>query len=386
MICLTLNVLIHSLELRRSCIHIILLTHHRLMHLLVLGHHILLLRDHVVCLHLLLVLLLHHHLLSHSHLLLLIVRRMAHSLGLNGTIHQITADDRCWLPHAIFGLDLSLLLRLICHGKSHVHQFSLGLLHLLARMSTFGKIEAHLTFSVIISHGVLNLFLQFFLHLNSGTSLISWVEDAHCLKVKGTNRPHEHFLQVLLHHVLISLHFVLTCLSISESISQRFNLFLVSGRDGLQLSLHLSIEFLLIKLDFGNFEILMPSLEDLPHSLDSKGSCFVGKYSLGVFFEVPISLESLEASHLANLHSCNSLALSRPKRHDFRSETIFLALFRFLSQLLLQIFYFTLLGPKKSIAPPPLGITSLLLLIIESTFGSNELLHSLSSEVDNQLV
>lgn len=148
----------------------------------------------------------------------------------------------------------------------------------------------------------------------------------------------------------------------------------------------MAVKLLLVELDLSHFEVLVPSLEDVPQTLDSVGTCFVGQDGFRVLLEVSVALESLEASHLANLHSSNSLTLSRPESHDLRSEAVLVALFGFLSQCLLQILYFTLFGAQKGIAPSPLSITSLLLLVVESSLGSDVLLHGLSPEVDDKLV
>lgn len=55
-------------------------------------------------------------------------------------------------------------------------------------------------------HGALYLPLKLLLHLRLRILLLSWIKDAHGFKVESADTSHECFLEILLHHVLVSIH------------------------------------------------------------------------------------------------------------------------------------------------------------------------------------
>jgi len=79
---------------------------------------------------------------------------------------------------------------------------------------------------------------------------------------------------------------------------QSLNFFLILSTDRLQLCFDSQIKLLLVPLYFGDFKILVPSLKDTSHLIESPSSHFVRKYATGVLLELPIMLQCFEAVHL----------------------------------------------------------------------------------------
>ena len=335
---------------------------------------------------------------------------MEASLRSDTAAEDLASHDGCRLPKGVFGFDTAIVcVKSVRHSarrshlllrKAHVHKFSLSIVNWrdLVAMTAFRKIERDLRASITLlkllllcprvfhGHGIVELPLELALHLGGRTILLGWVQNVHSLKVKFAHAPHEYLLKVLLHDVFVAVHCVLRALGVSKSLAQRLDLFLIRGADGLQLRLDSAIKLLLVELDLGDFEVFVPCLEDVPHFFDAVLLGLVVKHRLGMLLEVAVPLERLEAAHLHNLHACHRLALTRPERHDLAAQRVFFAHFGFVGELLLELFNFTLLGAKKSITASSLGVTRLLLLLIEATFGLDEFLHCFGAEIQNKLI
>jgi len=124
-------------------------------------------------------------------------------------------------------------------GESHVH-------HWLVTECASLRRQAHLGEScTCLAHGLSHLPLHLSFYLPSS---ITWMQYVHGLKIQSAHTSHECLLEVLLHQRPISLFILNECISISELVSQRLNLFVVLCADILELKLHSLFEIFSVLL------------------------------------------------------------------------------------------------------------------------------------------
>lgn len=161
-------------------------------------------------------------------------------------------------------------------------------------------------------HRSFHLLGQLSFHLLCCLLLFSWIQYVHGLEVKGTNTSHEHFLQILLHHVSISILKCLISFCFIALLPERLNLFLISSTDRLELCLHSIIKLFFISFYLRRLKGFAPGLEHLSHLFNAVFLCLIGEYHFGMLLELLIVLKSHEATHLYHAHSGKGLAFSRP--------------------------------------------------------------------------
>ena len=108
-------------------------------------------------------------------------------------------------------------------------------------------------------HSIGNLFLK--LHLNF--SLIIRIENMHGLKVQSAHSSHKSFLQIFLHHRLVSMFILYYHISFVEFLAKRLDLFVVLSTYMLELKFDSFLEGLTVLDYFPSFVLLLPTLESL---------------------------------------------------------------------------------------------------------------------------
>lgn len=235
-------------------------------------------------------------------------------------------------------------------------------------------------------HRIVHLTLQLLLHPLLSKVLLGWVEDAHGFEVQGTDAAHECFLEILLHHMLVSVVDGQLTIGFPEFGSQSFDLFLVGGGDRLEFCLDLHVELVFVPLHLRCFERLDPSLEHPARLRLFVVPAAVLEHSFCVQLEFPVVFQSQEALHCHRSQSGNGLPFARPKRHDLGSKVVLFALLCFFRKLLFKLLDFVLLDGQQSVASPFLGIDCLFLLVLDPALRFDEFLHRFFSETQNQLI
>lgn len=105
-----------------------------------------------------------------------------------------------------------------------------------------------------------------------------------------------------------------------------------------------------------------------------------------MFFELAVMFECSEALHMDNLHPGESLPLATPQRHYLAAETVFLFHFSHYSQVVFELLDLILFSRQKGLAPAPLSVDRLFLLVGKAPFCLDELVHSWGPEPKDQLV
>ena len=118
-------------------------------------------------------------------------------------------------------------------------------------------------------HSIGDLLLKF--HLNS--PLIIGIENMHGLKVQSAHSSHKSFLQIFLHHRLVSMLILHYHIRFVKFFAERLDLFVVLCAYMLKLKLDSFLEGLSILDYFPSFVLLLPALESLAGHILLKLAC-----------------------------------------------------------------------------------------------------------------
>ena len=188
---------------------------------------------------------------------------------------------------------------------SHIHFLFLRhlVLVLLHPIIFLWNLLRHLLRYLSHEHSWINLLLQLPHHISVSRCLLCWIEDTHRFEIQGANTPHEYFLQVLLHHVLVPILDLLVMRSFIQLLPEHLDFLLISSTDCLKFGFHRFIKLFLIPSHFWFFEVFNPCLEQFPFVVNFWRLGFVEKNLLWVLVELIIVLQSSEAFHLGHFHS-----------------------------------------------------------------------------------
>lgn len=128
--------------------------------------------------------------------------------------------------------------------------------------------------------------LELLFHFLLGKILFGRVENAHGFKVEGANTAHENLLEVLLHHVSVSIVNVGLSFSFVEFVPQSLYLLLICSTDTLQLNFYGVVELFFISFHLGCLETLYPGLEHISHLVFSVSFGLVIKHTARVLLEL----------------------------------------------------------------------------------------------------